>query len=86
MRRPTVSQPASAASIRPGSSSTGRAPTKPSAVVSPGAMPMPWNATLPMRASVRTLRVVASAAGAADGDDHVGAVVVQRGFERACRR
>ena len=41
MRRPMVSQPASAASIRPGSSSTGRAPTNPSAVVSPGVMPMP---------------------------------------------
>ena len=55
MRRPIVSQPASAASIRPGSSSTGRAPTKPNAVVSPGAMPMPWNSTRPARASVRTL-------------------------------
>ena len=82
MRRPTVSQPASAASIRPGSSSTGRVPTKPSAVVSPGVMPMPWNCD-PADAGQRAhARVVASAAGAADGDDGVGAVVVQRGFER----
>ena len=45
-------------------------------------MPMPWNATWPTRASVRTLVSLRAAAGAADGDDHVGAVVVQRGFER----
>ena len=73
MRRPTVSQPASAASIRPGSSSTGRVPTNPSAVVSPGVMPMPWNCDLADAGERAHALVVAPAAGAADGDDHVGA-------------
>ena len=49
-------------------------------------MPMPWNATLPTRASVRTLVSLRAAAGAADGDDGVDAVVGQRGFERDVAR
>ena len=55
MRRPTVSQTASAASSRPGSSSTGRAPAKPSAAVSPGASASPCTATRASRASTCTL-------------------------------
>ncbi len=52
---PIVSHPAMAASIRPGSSSTGRLPLMPNAAVSPGEIAMPCATTRPLRASVCTL-------------------------------
>ena len=54
--RPSTSQTASAASIRPGRMRTGRDPTRPNAAVSPGAIAMPCASTRPARASVWTLR------------------------------
>ena len=82
MRRPTVSQPASAASIRPGSSSSrpradkaqrgGLARRDADAVTG----------DLANAGEGADARVVASAAGAADGDDKIGAFIVERGVQR----
>ena len=83
MRRPTVSQTASAASSRPGNSSTGRMPTNPSAAVSPGVSAMPCTARRALARQRLRARVVAAAAGAADGDDGVGAFRRQHAAEIA---
>ena len=82
MRRPTVSQPASAASIRPGSSSTGRAVDE---AQRRGLARRDADAVKRNLADARERAhagIVAAAAGAADSDHRVRAVVVQRGFER----
>ena len=79
--RPIVSQPAMAASIRPGNSSTGRLPLMPNAAVSPGEIAMPCAATWPLPGQRLHACVVAPAAGAADGDDGVG-----RAYPQARRR
>ena len=82
MRRPMVSQTASAASSRPGSSSTGCAPTKPKRR---GLARRERDAVHRDAAGARQrvhAGVVAAAAGAADGDDGVGVSIGQGAISR----
>ena len=72
-RRPTISHTLRAASRRPGSSNTGRTPTKPNADVSPGVSAMPCTVRLSLASKSLHTAVVASAPGAANCDDRVGA-------------
>ena len=69
----------------PGSSSTGRAPTNPNAAVSPGETAMPCASTAAEPRQCSHAVVVASAAGAADGDNQ-RRLLVSRAPLRAIRR
>ena len=72
--------------MRPGSSSTGRVADEAQRGGFAGRDADAVERDLADAGERAHARVVAAAAGAADGDDGVDAVVVQRGFERECRR
>ncbi len=81
MRPPSVSQTASAASSRPGTTSTGRCAIVPNAAVSPGISPTPWNATPPEPRERADAAIARSAPAAADHDDGVHALEAERAFQ-----
>ena len=82
-RRPTTSQTLSAASSRPGRSSTGLAPTKPSAAVSPGRDCHAMNRKPSFARQDLHAVVVAAAARASNRDNRVNAFRRHRDVETA---